>query len=209
MQKQDRRVQRTDQLLRQALIDLSLERGYDSVTVQDITDRANLGRATFYLHYKDKDQLLLSTLEAIVDDLLERITPELKNMFMYGETSPILTIFRHAQENRDLYRIILSGRAVVSVERRLREFAAVNAQKILLAFLRGKRSPMPIEIVAYHFANSLLGMIDWWLENETTYSAEYMAQLFYELSVTSVLRSLGLQLAVTEIKPTPPPGPSS
>ncbi len=55
---EDRRVQRTRQLLEQALLALLEEQDYESITVQQITDRANLGRATFYLHYRDKEQLL-------------------------------------------------------------------------------------------------------------------------------------------------------
>src|SRR5512141_2904590 len=56
----DRRVQRTQQLLREALVALILEKGYDAITVQDILDLANMGRSTFYAHYRDKEDLLLS-----------------------------------------------------------------------------------------------------------------------------------------------------
>ena len=55
----DRRVQRTRKLLRSALVQLIMERGYDVLTIQDITDKANLGRTTFYLHYQSKDEVLL------------------------------------------------------------------------------------------------------------------------------------------------------
>ncbi len=61
--KEDRRVARTRQLLRDALVSLILERGYDEVTVQDVLDRANLGRSTFYAHYRNKDDLLFSGFE--------------------------------------------------------------------------------------------------------------------------------------------------
>src|SRR5215475_3738876 len=63
--KEDRRVQRTQQLLRVALIELIIEKGYEEVTVQDIIDRANVGRSTFYSHFMDKQQLLLSGFEQL------------------------------------------------------------------------------------------------------------------------------------------------
>ena len=59
MPKTDRRVERTRELLQKALIDLIPERGYDAITIQDIVDRANVGRTTFYLHYNSKDELFM------------------------------------------------------------------------------------------------------------------------------------------------------
>lgn len=66
MPKPDRRVQRTRELLQQALIALIRERGYDAVTIQDIAERANVGRTTFYLHYTSKDDLFLQCHDAIL-----------------------------------------------------------------------------------------------------------------------------------------------
>ena len=90
--KQDRRVQRTLKLLKEALIELILEKGYDSVTVQDITDRANLGRATFYFHYKDKDELLVEMLDEVVNELVEQIKKEPLDMKNLRETRPALLV---------------------------------------------------------------------------------------------------------------------
>ena len=64
----DRRVQRTRKALRSALLELIKEKGYDSVSVEEITQRANLGRATFYLHYKDKEDLLVDEFNEIVNE---------------------------------------------------------------------------------------------------------------------------------------------
>ena len=66
MSKTDRRVQRTRELLQKALIELIRERGYEAITIQNIVDRANIGRTTFYLHYNSKDELFVSCHEAIV-----------------------------------------------------------------------------------------------------------------------------------------------
>jgi AcrR family transcriptional regulator len=66
MAKTDRRVERTRELLQKALIELIAERGYDAITIQDIVDRANIGRTTFYLHYNSKDELFMSCHEDIV-----------------------------------------------------------------------------------------------------------------------------------------------
>src|SRR5258708_5830180 len=72
---EDRRVQRTRQLLERALLELIEEHTYESITVQQITDRANMGRATFYLHYPDKEQLLSSILLKLQEDLAQGLEP--------------------------------------------------------------------------------------------------------------------------------------
>lgn len=195
MTKIDRRVQRTIQLLRDALIGLSQERGYDTVTIQDITDRANLGRATFYLHFRDKDELLLSTLREIADELLVQIDPQLNAMFRHGDVTPLAVIFQHAAENRNLYQIILNRRGAGSVEHELREYVAAKAEKYVEEVLRGSPSPLPIKLSANIFAQALLGAVEWWLENDLPYPADYMARAFYELAVVGVLKALDLDAA--------------
>src|SRR3954469_23951916 len=66
---QDRRVRRTRRLLREALLALVLEKGYEAVTVQDVLDRADVGRATFYAHFRDKDDLLISGADELRESL--------------------------------------------------------------------------------------------------------------------------------------------
>src|SRR5579864_8203903 len=68
----DRRVQRTHTLLRDALMALIEERGYEPILIPDITDRANVSRTTFYLHFRDKDDLLFTTMEELYDNLVEQ-----------------------------------------------------------------------------------------------------------------------------------------
>ncbi|NJO84092.1 MAG: TetR/AcrR family transcriptional regulator, partial [Blastochloris sp.] len=107
----DRRIQRTRTLLRDALISLILERedegGYDSITIQDITDRANLSRATFYLRFRDKDDLYLQSVSELYDELVARIPPLSPDDMRSDGVPPSLAAFRHAAENSDLYRVVL------------------------------------------------------------------------------------------------------
>src|SRR6266498_1508474 len=97
----DRRVRKTRQQLGDALVSLILEIGYDSITIKDITDRADVAHATFYRHYRDKDELLARRLESVVQEI-EGLTrePSLQDAEGY-------LIFKHAQENSVLYRILL------------------------------------------------------------------------------------------------------
>src|SRR5437868_4937351 len=103
--KVDRRKQRTRRMLREALISVILEKGYDAVTIQDITERADLRRATFYLHYKDKDELLMTVLQETFDELVEQIGPFMHGDILAGKTQvePFRMTFRHVADNADLY----------------------------------------------------------------------------------------------------------
>src|SRR5512147_2280747 len=67
----DRRIQRTRQSLRTALLALIKEKGYDAISIEDITERANVGRATFYLHYKDKEDLLLEEFSEMANEKVQ------------------------------------------------------------------------------------------------------------------------------------------
>lgn len=105
----DRRVQRTRLLLRQAMLSLILEQGYDAVNVQDITDRADVGRATFYLHYKDKEDLLLEVMAGIVEAFEQRIQQIPLEAWEMAEGAPVAQVFLYAGEHAALYRAIMNG----------------------------------------------------------------------------------------------------
>lgn len=179
--KEDRRVVRTRQLLRDSLMSLILERGYDNVTIQDITDRANLGRATFYLHYRDKDELLFKSLEAIYDDVVKSTDPFLGA----HSTTPGLATFQHASAHKDLYRVMLGSQAAGAITRRIRDYMIGVAKQRIATQFPGTLS-VPVEIVAQHVVGSLLALITWWIENDMPYSAEYMANTFQQLNLQAL-----------------------
>lgn len=184
--KPDRRKQRTRQLLRDSLIALILEKGYDAVTVQDITDRANLGRATFYLHYKDKDELLLSMMDDIQQDIMERTMPIVNgSLFLLDGRPPSLLAFQHAEEHADFYRAMLGEGGLAGVFTRYRKSGAARVQTQLEPHLG--ESDVPIEILSHYLMGGLDALLAWWLENDRPYSAEYMADVFHQLVMMGFL----------------------
>src|SRR5512139_3713844 len=95
LKKIDPRVIRTRQLLRDALVSLIAEKGFDAITVQDIADRATLNRATFYLHYQDKHDLLINSLHDAIDELMADIgsTEANAQLLVDGPQRPIVQVF--------------------------------------------------------------------------------------------------------------------
>ena len=177
--KNDRRINRTRRHLREALLALILEKGYDAVTIEDVTNRADLGRTTFYLHYRDKEELLLESIETIASDLKEQIgisniSPDMVQM---NENRigliAVSRVFYHASEHSDLYRIILNGGAAKQVQDTIRDIITETAMEFLQQRMRNEKSlvpAVPLEIVASYLASSLLGLLTWWLEKGMTYS---------------------------------------
>ena len=186
MNKSDRRVNRTRRQLRNALMSLILERGYGAVTIEDITERADLGRTTFYLHYRDKEELLIESLEAIAEELKAQVAEIAERGQGEGKSRPrpVAVAFRHAEENRDLYRIILKGEGGSRAARRIRDIIDDAAVEFFTRRMDGMTSgepEIPLEVVAGYFASAMLGFMTWWLEKELPYSGDEAADLFVAL----------------------------
>lgn len=183
----DRRARRTRRSLREALFALILENGYDAVTIEDITERADLGRTTFYLHYKDKEDLLLQCIQETADELAEQVGKMMPSVGKPGEIveqNPILFVFEHAAQNAALYRIILRGEgSSYKTSSRLRSIISHYAFEFLNEIKNQipLTNAVPMEVIANYFAGSLLGMLTWWLETDMPYSAQETSDMFRRL----------------------------
>ncbi len=175
----DRRIQRTRQLLQDALISVILEKGFDATTVQDVIDRANVGRSTFYAHFQDKEDLLLSGF----DHLREEFEKYLLNASAASDDpwALSLSMFQHAAGQRQLYKA-LAGKQGGNI-------ALAHIQKYLSAVLlshikkqlgKRKQSPPP-EIVAHYISSSYISLLTWWLDADSPYSAEQMNAFYRQL----------------------------
>jgi AcrR family transcriptional regulator len=173
----DRRTIRTRQWLRDALLALIVEKGYEAITVQDITERSDLRRATFYLHYRSKEELLLATLQDMFDALVREIEPTMRGDLLAGKSqiTSFLVTFRHVEQNADLYRILLSSPGAVVVTKRIRDYIAGQIHRTLRT-VPPQQLPMPPDLLAHYVAGVELTLIAWWLENERPYSVEQMAE---------------------------------
>lgn len=190
----DRRVNRTRRALQDALLELIMEKGYSDVTVEDITGRANLGRTTFYLHYRDKEDLLLENFSDLMDGLFRDIADIPLSAWRNETTAPsnvnppmlpIGLIFQHAAENAGLYRLVLHGDGLHKITERLREYLIVAIQ----AFFQIKTEDegirlklhVPAEVFSNYFASALIGMLTWWLDKDMPYPPNVMAEMFQKM----------------------------
>lgn len=175
-------MQRTRQLLQDALIALMIEKGYEATTVQDIIDRANVGRATFYAHFADKQTLLASRLE----DLRTLLLASQRSASSLGYS---LAMLEHAHGHRQLYAAILgraSGAIVLQrIHRMIADLAALD-----LKATGDKLTPDQRILAAEFIAGAFMAVLTWWLDRGTTLSPQEVDDIFRRL-VTGGLAAEG------------------
>ncbi len=190
-EKLDRRTRRTQQLLSNALIELMLEKHYDSITVQDIIDRADIGRSTFYAHFRDKEDLFLRDFESLLDDLSRQIDHSTAGS---GNFVPSLGFFRHVQESHHLYRALIWGRGIDLLFKTGQSYLSTKIEQELARNAAGKPdTPVPLPVMANYIAGTLLTLIKWWLENNMPYPPETMDEFYKCLVMPGVWAGLGTQ----------------
>jgi AcrR family transcriptional regulator len=174
MVKTDRRIQRTQKLLTDALVTLALRDGYDAVTIKDITERAGISYSTFFRRYPDKDALLMGILESVMQ--------ELRGLVNKHQPANIggAILFRHVAANQDLYRVLLGGLNSSAMVQKVQQMIAATV-------LRDRPPPsdglIPPEIAANHIAASALALVKWWLDNDMPYAPERMAAIYAALVI--------------------------
>ncbi len=182
----DRRKQRTRRYLGQSLQELIVEKSYDAITIQDITDRADLNRATFYLHYTSKEKLLVDFLELQFDELVQRIEEETQGDVHRDLTISAKIVFEHAAEYVDLYKVLLGANGQGVVMHGILDYIARYDEEWLAEEFADTAVSIPIPILARHFAGSLFSCVTWWLENDMPYSIDEMAEMLEQMCFRAV-----------------------
>jgi len=172
---------RTLKQLQTALVEQILEKGYDAISIQDITDRADLARATFYLHAKDKDELLWS----LIADMIHATEDEVAKKFSgpippQAEYYGYWNIFSHIEQNRDIYRVILGSRGSSQMAHRVHEYMVAETVKDIERIGIYADIHVPVEVSAQIIVGSILSLAIWWLERPNDYTPQQMAGMLYE-----------------------------
>jgi AcrR family transcriptional regulator len=174
MEVQDRRVKRTQQLLTRALIALTLEKGYEDVTIRDITERADIGYATFFRHYHHKDELLKDVLDVVLSELTDLLGPGMPA----GDPATVgVLLFRYVQEQSEIVRVLLRSHTL------LQNIIAAASQNIVNLHTARPESLIPIEIAANHIVTASISLIQWWLDRQMPYAPEQMGVIYHELII--------------------------
>lgn len=181
--RQDRRVQRTRQLLHGALMSSVLEKKYESITVQAILDRANVGRSTFYIHFRGKDDLLVSMIHELlgpVHGLGEAPAGPIDRRI----TSFSLHIFEHILHHRRAAAVVMGPRAWAVVHGHLQRILAEQIADDLKRHARARQrgtGQIPPELLAQYVAATFILVLNWWVESQTRLPPKEVDTLFRSL----------------------------
>jgi len=179
----DRRVQRTRYALRAALISLLPERGWDDLSVQDICERANVGRSTFYMHFRNKEELLVGGLGDLRGGL--RAQANAAKEEGRGDLPFVRGLIEHVHEQRKLFRALIGRRSGQVVQMRFREMVLQLAEEDLsrLVAARWQR-----DASAHYIAGALVELLAWWVEGRCACTADQIERLFHQLTAPAIAR---------------------
>src|SRR5215470_10438057 len=177
--KNDRRSQRTRHLLSAALVELIREKDYSAITVSDIIERANVGRSTFYAHYRDKDDLFVGELDLVIEVLSQRIPGQEEIPFF-----PSLGLFRHVGEEYELYKALVWSPGMDLLIKHLQKSLSTRIEQGLQKSEKDPEVPLPL--LANFIAGSFLTLLKWWLENKMIYSPEAMDKIYKRLTIEGI-----------------------
>lgn len=199
MKKLDLRVKRTNKYIIEAFIRLVEEKGFEQVTVQNIADEAMINRATFYAHYKDKQDLY----EKIFDLAVESFTSILDfEDFVQGNRIKIRKIeaamtelFLHIQKNRSFYLTIMDASAIEIIRKKLGLILTERYQEIFstLKITEGDLE-VPLDFIIDYMTSIFVGTLHWWLTAETTMTPDHLAKLVIKLVANGHLTVLGIEI---------------
>jgi AcrR family transcriptional regulator len=190
MNREDKRVRRTRGRLAAALIELSSEKGYDAVTIQEITGRAGINYRTFFRHYEGKDDLLRDVLRTTLADLQQILQPPAAADFQDDAFEEMALkngrlLYEYVGENSELFEVFLQSGPAAFMP--IQELAQAEAAKFI-AVLPEKNIPQ--ELLANHMVASTFSFIRWWLENDMSYTPQQMGEFAAQLIMLPIRRLL-------------------
>jgi AcrR family transcriptional regulator len=176
----DRRVQKTRQALQDALIALILERGYEAITVQDVLDRANVGRSTFYAHFYDLEDLLQSEFEVLQTEFEQAMSQNSPSESSVWDISRIM--FQHAQAYQRLYKAVTGKSSGQIIQSHLHRYLGSQFREALKRDWAGTKNELvSLELLEHYLVSSFMALLTWWLDKNLPLSAEAMAGIYQDL----------------------------
>ncbi|MEP7271088.1 MAG: TetR/AcrR family transcriptional regulator [Acidobacteriota bacterium] len=179
VEKEDRRIRRTRDALGDALVALIGEKAFDAITVQEVLDRANVGRSTFYTHYQSKEDLFISD----ADEFFEAFSKHLSDHNDPSDrVAMVRELFSHVAEMREFVAALVAAGRYQDVMELAHGHFARGIERRLAEFPRGLAVPAEQRAAMAHAqAGSLFSLLQWWLDRGMRETPEQMDDLFHRM----------------------------
>src|SRR5579871_2838923 len=164
----DRRQRKSKAALQRALLELIGEKPYDAITVDEIAAAADVARATFYAHYKDKAALLEEATADLLRELSERVALVAPQEEPFFGGAGLRAVFAHAAEHRDLYRLLLTGESGPEARRSFVEVFRTAAEGVFgrIGAAQGRKPRVPMPALVTAFVGAILLTLEAWVLDE-------------------------------------------
>ena len=182
----DPRIQRTRHFIREAFLDLLVEKGYDAITIAAITERATVNRATFYLHYRDKQDLLNQSIEEVLQEL------ETFQKSHLPHERNVIYLFDHVAQHARFYTIMLADLHLPIFLARLSAILQETFAQALVQFQPDERQlRVSKEVLISYLTGAHLNVLTWWLTHEMAYTSQHMAKQLRHLAGATLFHAIG------------------
>lgn len=199
----DRRVVRTKRMIRDALTDLMEEKGFEGITVRDLTTKADINRGTFYIHYQDKYDLLKQSENEIlqeIDEIAKSVQQQfehsnLKKTLELNEPFPfVIKLFEYLADNAAFMKVLLGPKGNPSFQKELKEVIRKNLHQVIESKLG--ETLVPVEILSTYVSSAHLGVVQHWLESGSQMPPREMALILLRITVLGPAHVAGLMKQV-------------
>lgn len=185
--KKDRRTRKTRQLLRNTLLALLKEKRYEDISVQDIIERADVARSTFYVHYVDKDDLLTGSHGIFAENLGEQMLTHSAERNSAAFSSRMW--FYHIQAQGDVLKVIARDPVLELTLKTLRGIILASVHNGMQVHTHATAT-VPQSLLEDYLADTLMTLIKWWFKDGMKYTPEQMDTIFQQLVTPGVLAVL-------------------
>jgi AcrR family transcriptional regulator len=184
----DRRILRTKRMIRDALTILMEEKGFEGITVRDLTEQADINRGTFYLHYHDKYDLLEQSEEEVLNGI-EKLISDLdpKEALKFNEQDEplpfIVKLFEHFLANSSFMKVVLGPRGDASFQVKIKELIKKTFLRNLKTNKKNEEMLVPVEFLIAYVSSAHLGVIQHWLKSGMVESPSEMATILSRITL--------------------------
>jgi len=192
---EDLRVRRTRKSLMQALIELTIEKGFSAITVQDIADRAMVNRATFYRHYLDKYDLLDQYMNEVYEltAAQEALSPlQTHNPGSGKVPSGLFRMLELVQQHADFYRSMLGAKGDLAFVRKIQHYSDMRLRSLLPGSgAQVRAEDPPLDLCVSYLSHAGVGVLEWWLKDGQAYTPEQVAAWLNQLNQATLQHTPG------------------
>lgn len=199
LKKEDLRTKRTRKMILEAFINLVEEKGYEHVTVSDIASQAMINRATFYAHFKDKQDVYDYIFKEAVSQFMIVLAPvqlgRTNQLQLHAIEQIITHIFEKIQANRVFFKTVLNAHGNEQLRKQISQILRSTYANIFEQVeIREKDFIVPIDFIIEYMSSTFMASLHWWINQEISFSPKQMAQLIIKLVGSNHLKVLGIQI---------------